>query len=642
MAEAQENPGSAYHKVVFTFLPGATPSFAWGGARVTATCEVPSRSWLEWWNAACQLLEQVASVHPRFAAWSAQAVAARANETPFDPLGTGWRALLTSLGMPDYPWQLRVSNRDVLVWNAACPYDEAAKLSMMLTCDWLNRSYDAWHLGEAELRRAQLGAWCDAFDRLAALLPSPADMALHHELWERGIAWEALAGKKIRIGEGSRQAVVEDLKTTASFDDPDRWRVPIYTVTGSIGKTTTARLLWQLLRTSGQRLALTASDGAWIGETRVAKGDCIGGITAKALLRNPRVDAAVFEQGRGGLLHQGVPYARSDIGVLLNVDAVHLGADDIETVEEMAKLKAHGLLPARIAVLNFDDVHCQRIGAMRSPKSCVWFSTTATAEAQQEQSRYCFGTAGIEREPDGTPSSIVIWTDGKPEKVLSLAGVAPYQGLLGEKTLEELLAVICAAWFGPLPIEDWDLRKLRLDGSNHLFRTSVHRLGNIIYVLDKAGEEASLKMLGTAIKGLAAHEAVDRRIVVLARSAGETPERHLQSARLLYGLMDEFICFDRPETYMLSHALPNYRLGSIPLLLRDEFERLNSEHCTAKPVTVLPDWTATETHLQSRLPKLGGKTLVLINQPATASYGLNERIVGFVNGHPIAGPVGPE
>ena len=155
-------------------------------------------------------------------------------------------------------------------------------------------------------------------------------------------------------------------------------------------------------------------------------------------------------------------------------------------------------------------------------------------------------------------------------------------------------------------------------------------------MLDKAGEEATLALLQGAIEEMARREGVSRRVAVLARSAGEHPDRHMESARVLHRFMDEFVCFDRPDSYKNSFALPIYVPGSIPPLLRDEFLRLNAEHGTDKPVTVLPDWSAAEDYLRQRLAELEGRTLVLINQPATSADELNQRIVRFVNGQAAA------
>ncbi len=611
---------------------GATPEFAWAGIRTNAQCLVPRKEWPVWWRAALLLLEKLAETHPPLGDWLARARAVDTARARFDPLAAGWQALSAALGLPDYPMQARAGPEDAIVWHSACPYLGVAHLGLSLTQGWLVLACAGWKQGGLRIKADRLEKWRGDFDRLPAMLPDSDIMGLHRDLWRRGVAWRWEGGRRTRVGVGDRQAVIEGAGCPGQFDDPDEWRVPIYTVTGSVGKTTTVRMLSQLLANSGKRLALTASDGAWIGATQVAHGDCIGGLSAETLLNSPDVEAALFEQGRGGIIKHGVPYARSDVAVLINVQDVHLGLDGVDTLEDMARVKAMGVRPARVAVLNHEDAQCRRIGARRPADSCVWFSLTASPDRLRDVSAGALGAAGVERDENGEPLALAVWRAGRPECRLSLDGVAPYHGLLGEKTVEELLAVVAAAWFGPLPVSDWQacLRALRLDNTNHLFRTSVHRRGEVLYVLDKAGEESSLDVLREAIENLAEREGIARRVAVVARAAGEPPERHRESARLLHGFMDEFICFDRPVSYTYPTALPVYAPGSIPLLLRDEFARLNAERGTDKPVTVVEDWAAAEACLREYLSGLEGKVLVLINQPSTADVDLNDSIVAFV------------
>lgn len=127
------------------------------------------------------------------------------------------------------------------------------------------------------------------------------------------------------------------------------------------------------------------------------------------------------------------------------------------------------------------------------------------------------------------------------------------------------------------------------------------------------------------------HEACHHSIVVLTRSAGETPESHQASAQLLHSFMDEFICFDRIDTYTTAHALPIYKPGSIPALMKSYFEQINEENGVNKPVSIAKDWSEAQRQLCEKFRKKEGKTLVLINQPGTGLTELNQQILDFVS-----------
>ncbi|MGE5723462.1 MAG: Mur ligase family protein, partial [Sphingomonadales bacterium] len=302
--------------------------------------------------------------------------------------------------------------------------------------------------------------WAARLAGLGVGLPAPETMALHAALGARQLPWRWLGGDRTTIGLGSAQRTISgtapDPELAADRLAQAKLSIPLYTVTGSVGKTTTTRLLAQLLETTGLRVGMTASDGAWAAGVRLAEGDWIGGMNALVVARRRDVDAMVAELGRRGLFYSGVPFERSDIAILLNVDNVHIGYEGVDTIEAMADVKGLTLRPARLAVLNRDDANCMRLGAGRAPESCVWFSRIAGEDALRALSREAGGALGVARTAKGKARALTIWSAGEQDRALPLAGVAPFHGMLGEKTLEELLAAVAAAWFGPVRIEEWD------------------------------------------------------------------------------------------------------------------------------------------------------------------------------------------
>lgn len=135
-------------------------------------------------------------------------------------------------------------------------------------------------------------------------------------------------------------------------------RVPIISITGTNGKTTTTRLTAHIYRQTGKVVGYTTTDGIYVGDFLVEKGDNTGPYSASVILKDPTVEVAVLETARGGILRSGLAFDMSDIGVVLNVAADHLGIGDIETVEQMAKVKsvvAEIVHADGYAVLNADD-----------------------------------------------------------------------------------------------------------------------------------------------------------------------------------------------------------------------------------------------------------------------------------------------
>ena len=135
-------------------------------------------------------------------------------------------------------------------------------------------------------------------------------------------------------------------------------RIPIIALTGTNGKTTTTRLTAHIYRQTAKVVGYTSTDGIYLGDYLVEKGDNTGPLSAKVILQDPTVEVAILECARGGMLRSGLAFDSCDVGVVLNVAADHLGLGDINTIEQMAKVKgivAESVSPDGYAVLNADD-----------------------------------------------------------------------------------------------------------------------------------------------------------------------------------------------------------------------------------------------------------------------------------------------
>jgi cyanophycin synthetase len=156
-------------------------------------------------------------------------------------------------------------------------------------------------------------------------------------------------GKSRPVGD----AVVDML-----FPPGTKSRIPIITITGTNGKTTTARLCAHIARMAGMTVGLTTSDGIYIRNQLVQKGDTTGPNSAQVVLRDPAIDFAVLETARGGILRAGVGYDWSDAAIITNIAADHLGIRDVHTLEDLAHVKAVTLERVTregYAILNAED-----------------------------------------------------------------------------------------------------------------------------------------------------------------------------------------------------------------------------------------------------------------------------------------------
>jgi cyanophycin synthetase len=141
-------------------------------------------------------------------------------------------------------------------------------------------------------------------------------------------------------------------------------RIPIIAVTGTNGKTTTTRLIAHIVKNNGYKVGFTTSDGIYVQNHMMEKGDTTGPVSAEYILKDPTVEFAILETARGGILRSGLGFSRCDIGIITNIQEDHLGLSDIHTLDDLARVKAtvvRSIKKDGWAILNAEDDQCIKI-----------------------------------------------------------------------------------------------------------------------------------------------------------------------------------------------------------------------------------------------------------------------------------------
>jgi cyanophycin synthetase len=319
-------------------------------------------------------------------------------------------------------------------------------------------------------------------------------------------------------------------------------RIPIVAVTGTNGKTTTTRLIAHIFKQTGRTVGYTTTDGTYIGDYLVEPGDNTGPQSAQLILQDPTVEVAVLESARGGILRSGLAFDASNVGVVLNVAADHLGIGDIDTVEQMAHLKsvvAEAVLPNGYAILNADD---PLVAAMRERVKSQVAYFTMNPENQLVRNHTQQG--GLAAVYENGYLSILKgdWTHRieRAENVpLTLGGRAPFM-------VANALAASLAAFAQDVPIDKIraGLNTFRASVSQTPGRMNFFNLGSYSALVDYAHNPHSYEALGGFVRNWTSGE----RIGVIGGPGDRRDQDFITLGKLAAEIFDHIIIKEDDDT----------------------------------------------------------------------------------------------
>ena len=335
-------------------------------------------------------------------------------------------------------------------------------------------------------------------------------------------------GKGRNVGE----AVINNL-----YKSGDDGRIPVVAVTGTNGKTTTARLTAHLLATSGLRVGMTNTDGVYVNGRQIDSGDCSGPKSARNVLMHPDVDAAVFETARGGILREGLGFDRCGTAVVTNIGAGdHLGLNYITTVEDLAVVKrviVVNVAPTGYAVLNAADPIVVAM-APKCPGGIIYFAmdphnpVLTTHRAQGKRAICVDGDA-------------IVVSEGNWRESLLLRDIPlTRQGSIGFQ-VENVMASIGAAWSAGM---DWAVIRAGLasfvsDSDNAPGRFNVMSFRGATVIADYGHNPDAMRALVNAVNGITAK----RRSVVISGAGDRRDEDIREQTAILGEAFDDFILY---------------------------------------------------------------------------------------------------
>ncbi len=336
--------------------------------------------------------------------------------------------------------------------------------------------------------------------------------------------------------QAAGRAIVDSL-----FPDRRSGRIPVVAITGTNGKTTTTLAIATALQSRGVKVGYTTTEGVYFGGRRMMAGDCTGYWSARSVLTHPQVEAAVLETARGGILKRGLAFDECDVAIVLNVSDDHIGQDGIETVDDLARVKAVVAEAAsRVVVLNAEDPRCVAMaGRLRSHVEVIYFAESA-------------GHPVVQRHLQGGGKAIVLNGDMivvlRQRWSVPIADVRTLPFTLHGRARYNVQNALAAV--GALVALDENptdiaagLQAFHSTAQANPLRFNVFNVRGVQVVADYAHNVAAFRALAQAVRGIS-----QGKVVAVASAPGDRRDAELQEVgRVCAEGFDELIFYEMDE-----------------------------------------------------------------------------------------------
>ncbi len=392
------------------------------------------------------------------------------------------------------------------------------------------------------------------------------------------------------------------------FPEGEDGRIPVVAVTGTNGKTTTVRLIAHLLTASGLRVGMTNTDGVYVNGRQIDSGDCAGPKSARNVLLNPTVDAAVFETARGGILREGLAFDRCQVGVVTNIGSGdHLGLNYISSVEDLAVLKrviVQNISPDGMAVLNAADPIVVPM-AENCPGKVTFFAVDrhlpVMAAHRARGKRVVYVEEGA-----------VIAEEGAKKFAIPLKNISvTREGAIGFQ-LQNVMAAVAAVW---AVNSDWysisqGLFTFRAEQHNVPGRFNFFDYKGATVIADYGHNPDAMKALVEAVEALPAQ----RRMVVISGAGDRRDDDIRDQTRILGAAFDHVLLYQ--------DACQRGRVdGEVIALLREGLEGATRTQTIEE---IRGEFVAIDMALQAL--QAGDLCLILVDQVEEALAHIAQRV----------------
>jgi cyanophycin synthetase len=388
---------------------------------------------------------------------------------------------------------------------------------------------------------------------------NPALRALRGAASAHGVAFLADDDQvSIGLGRGSLTFSAGEPPDPAAVDWSRVHDIPVVLVTGTNGKSTTVRLLASIVRMAGLTAGTTSTDRVEVGDDVVDRGDFSGPGGARTLLRDRRVEIAILETARGGILRRGLAVRSADVALVTNIAEDHLGdygVQDLDSLTEAKLVVTRAVPPRGRVVLNADDPRLTAgAGGIAAP--ITWFSLDSANELAAAS-----GEASLLEGED-----LILRRGGQRLRIARVQDVPITFGGAARYNVANALAAIALAAALDLPAVAMaaGLRRFRPTPEENPGRANLLEIGGFRVLVDYAHNPHGL----AALLDLASTLPAERRLITIGQ-AGDRDEAAIRDlARVAWTFRPDRVVMKETPTMLRGRVL-----GEIPALLEDELRR---------------------------------------------------------------------
>jgi len=354
-------------------------------------------------------------------------------------------------------------------------------------------------------------------------------------------------------------------------------RVPIAAITGTNGKTTTARMLAHITKMAGYTPGLTTTDGVYIDGQRTVSGDMTGPVSARMVLADPQIDIAVLETARGGLIRAGMGVNEVNVGAVLNVQSDHLGLKGIDTLEQLAEVKRVVIEVATdCAVLNADDPLVLRMSGYTDAKNICYVTMNPEHTLVREHIRAGGRACALEGGVNGQMITLydrgghipLVWTHLIPATLEGRALHNVQNAMFAAAMAFSLGIKLDAIRQG---LRTFDSTFFQAPGRMNVFNEHPFKV-----LFDYGHNAHAVNVMADLAQRL---DTAGRRIVVLAGPGDRRDEDLVAIANAVAGRFDHYIC-------RRDDALRDRATDEVP---RIQAEALRAAGVPESAISIIPD-----------------------------------------------------